>query len=460
MADIPSSGRVIRPTVLGRIGGVKNLFDHLRGSGLKASSLRGSVWSAAGFATQKGLQLVSNLILTRILFPEAFGLMALATVFLVGISLFSDLGIQTAIVQSKRGNEQSFLNTAWTIKVIRGISIWLIACLLAWPASKVYEQPILFPLLCVLGITAILNGLASIEIATLNRKLEFKKVVALDVCQSILSTVITIGLAWWLNSVWALAAGAIFGSAIRTLLSHYMLPGHVHRFVLDSSSVSEIVRFGRWILLATMASFIGTQGTTLIQGYLVPIEILGFLAIAMTFVGAVDDLADKLITSVGFSALSRIVRETPERLTDTVRRLRIYSNAITVSAFILLACSANMLIDFLYDPRYLVVSDYMPILALGASIDFLMTLYQSVQLALGDSRGHFFVMTAKAVARTGGMLIGFYVGGLLGMLYGLCIGSLMAYLVSLALAWRAGFACMKADVVTLGIIGIFALNIA
>lgn len=459
MTDIPSSERAIGATILGRLSEAKHLFAYLKGSGLKAESLRGSMWSTAGFATQKALQLGSNLVLTRILFPEAFGLMALASVFLVGLSLFSDLGIQSAIVQSKRGHQHSFLNTAWTIKVIRGFSIWFIACLLAWPVSKIYGQPVLFPLLCVLGFTAVLNGVSSIEIATLNRKLQFKKVVILDVLQSILSTIITILLAWWLNSVWALAAGAIIGSSIRTLLSHCILPYHAHKFTWDSSSVSEIIRFGRWIILATMASFIGTQGVTLIQGYFVSIETLGFLTIAMTFIGAVDDLADKLISSVGFSALSRIVREDPDRIQYAVRRLRIYSNSITVFAFILLASVSGILIEFLYDPRYIVVSHYMPILAVAASIDFLVTLYQSVQLAHGDSKSHFYVMTAKAVGRTAGMLVGFHVAEISGMLYGLCVGSLVAYLFSLMLAWRAGFACAKTDMITLGVIGLFTLTI-
>ena len=89
-------------------------------SSLFARVMRGSVLTAGSYAIAQGLRLVSNLILTRLLFPEAFGLMALVSVFLVGLAMFSDVGIGPAISQSKRGDDVGFLNTAWSIQVLRG----------------------------------------------------------------------------------------------------------------------------------------------------------------------------------------------------------------------------------------------------------------------------------------------------------------------------------------------------
>ena len=95
------------------------LFDPLRGEGLKARAIKGSAWTVGGFGFEKILQLVSNLILARLLFPGAFGLMALVNVVLVGLAMFSDVGVVPAVVQDKRGEDPSFLNTAWTIQIIR-----------------------------------------------------------------------------------------------------------------------------------------------------------------------------------------------------------------------------------------------------------------------------------------------------------------------------------------------------
>jgi len=165
----------------GMIARLKNheLLDPLRGQGLKALALKGSIWTVAGFGTQKILQLLSNLILTRILFPEAFGLMALVHVFMVGLVMFSDVGINPAIIQNKRGEDTAFLNTAWTIQVVRGFILWATACLIAYPASILYGHALLFPLLCAVGSTAAITGFqtTAVALASRNMHLDRKSVV-------------------------------------------------------------------------------------------------------------------------------------------------------------------------------------------------------------------------------------------------------------------------------------------
>ena len=457
MTDFPSLAPAMERDPGRNVGVLQGILERLRGPGIVAASLRGTILSMAGFAAQKTLQLISNLILARLLFPEAFGLMALASVFLLGIGMFSDIGINASIVHSKRGEEEQFLNTAWTIKILRGLAIALVACLVAWPLAQFYQQPVLFPLLCALSSTAILQGLSSTAVATQNRNLQFRRIIVIDLTRDILTTTITISFALWWESVWALAAGAIAGDLIRTLLSHWLLPSHRLRFRLERRSVSEILRFGRWILLATLVNFIGGHGLPLIQGYLVSIQTLGLLAIAKTFAHAIEELASKLMNSVAFPALSRLFREQPENLGGVIRKVRVISNALTVSAFLLLSAIANPLIDLLYDPRYREAGDFLKVLAINGAIGFLQMLYQNVQLARGASRLHFCVMATMAVGRTAGMLIGFQVAGLNGMLYGLCAGSFITYLVSAALAARHDFASLKVDMVTILLIAGFWL---
>ncbi len=110
---------------------------------LKQRAIRGSLWTLSGHTSSQILRLGSNLILTRLLFPEAFGLMALVQTFIIGLEMFSDVGIRPSIIQNHRGNDPSFLNTAWTIQVIRGFMLWLGACLMAIPAANFFHQPML-----------------------------------------------------------------------------------------------------------------------------------------------------------------------------------------------------------------------------------------------------------------------------------------------------------------------------
>ena len=114
-------------------------------------AIHGSLWTAARLAAEYGLRMISSLILTRLLVPEAFGLMALISVLMTGFAMFSDMGISSSVVQSKRGDDPTYLNTAWTLQVIRGFVLWIFAALFADSMAIVYAQPELRVLILALG---------------------------------------------------------------------------------------------------------------------------------------------------------------------------------------------------------------------------------------------------------------------------------------------------------------------
>ena len=117
----------------------------------------------------------NNLILTRLLIPEYFGLMSLVTTFRIGLELFSDIGIGQNIVNSKRGDDPTFLNTAWTLQVIRGFVIWIICIFLAFPAAKFYNEPRLTGLIPIVVFYSVLDGFTSTSIHSLHRRMELGK---------------------------------------------------------------------------------------------------------------------------------------------------------------------------------------------------------------------------------------------------------------------------------------------
>lgn len=138
-------------------------------SPLKKLAVRGMVWTIAGYGASQILRLGSNLILTRLLFPELFGLMTLVNIFITGLHLFSDIGVGPSIIQNKRGDDPVFLNTAWTLQVIRSFGIWLCCILLAWPVANFYDMPQLLWLIPLVGLNTIINGFNSTALYTLNR---------------------------------------------------------------------------------------------------------------------------------------------------------------------------------------------------------------------------------------------------------------------------------------------------
>jgi O-antigen/teichoic acid export membrane protein len=171
--------------------------------------------TVAGFGGAQVLRLASNLILARLLFPEAFGLMAIVSVIIQGLMQFSDVGVSPAIMQSKRGDDPAFLNTAWTIQALRGVGLWLVACALAWPVAVIYDAPLLMQLLPVAGLSLLITGFNPTALDTAKRHLRWGRVTAIEFAVQITGIVAAVALAWWWQSVWALVVSCSSGSFCR-----------------------------------------------------------------------------------------------------------------------------------------------------------------------------------------------------------------------------------------------------
>ena len=85
----------------------------------------GAVWTVGGFAFMQVLRFVLSPIVTRLVSQHVFGVINLANLFIQGLHMFSDLGIRQCVVNSSRGEDPTFLNTAWTLQVMRGSVLWV-----------------------------------------------------------------------------------------------------------------------------------------------------------------------------------------------------------------------------------------------------------------------------------------------------------------------------------------------
>lgn len=433
--------------------------DEQAGS-LSSRALRSGLWVGGSFFAQRLLQFISNLILTRLLFPEAFGLMALSTVFLVGLAMFSDLGIRPAIIRDPRGNNPKFLNTAWTIQVARGCALFAIGCLLAFPASLIYKEPILFPLLATLSTTAAISGFASVKTATAERDLDFRVVTFIQIGGQAISIIITIYLAYSFRSVWALAVGNIIGSVVTVLLGHAMLKGHRHRFVIDPDSARSLLHFGKWIFLSTVVTFLGGEGLRAIQaGFLSPAE-FGVLAIAYTIAAIPIDLSIKLTTTIGLPAMSEAHRNNPKKISNALSKFRIRTIALSMLMVASVVFFSEFIINLLYDERYHAAGHLVVAIALSNSISVIFSGYTSTFLALGESRIYLMIMTYSMVARVLGLVSGFYLFDLMGMLVGIGVANASILIVVGAVAHKMHISAFKLDAVAFGFVTLLAAGSA
>lgn len=395
-------------------------------SSLRSRAVHSGAWIGVGFGIQKVLQLGSNLILTRLLFPEAFGLMALATVFLVGLAMFSDIGLRPAVIRDPRGDDPDFLNTAWTIQVARGLLLCVIGAAIAYPLSLIYEQPILFPLLAVLSTTAAITGFMSIGMATAERRLDFRTITMVQLAGQAVSVGLLVVIAYFWRSVWALAVANVIGTAVTVAIGYAVLPRHRHRLALDRESAKSLINFGRWILFSTLATYLGGEGLKAVQGGLLTPAEFGILTIAYSIAAIPNDLATRLSGSVGLPVLAETYRYVPQNARAVLHALRLRTLTISLILFTGLMLAAQPLVHLLYDARYHSAGEYLVALALANGLAALGQGYTSAMLAIGKSSSYFRIMTTLAVLRIMSVIIGFEMDGILGLIYGIGVANLVA----------------------------------
>jgi O-antigen/teichoic acid export membrane protein len=406
---------------------ISRIRGALKGDGLKARAMRGGIVTLFETQGENLLRLLSNLVLTRLLFPEAFGLMAIVQVFMAGLNMFSDIGIKTSIIQSPRGDDPDFLNTAWTLQIIRGVVIWFGGCLLAWPAAWLYDAPMLMQLLPVAALTALLSGFQTTKAHSANRNLILGRMTALSLGAQIFGAIMMILLAYLTESVWSLVIGGLLGMACKVWLWHAFLPGETNRLRLQPQSVREIVKFGKYIFLSTAAAFVINQGDRAILAAFLPLATLGIYNIGW-FLSSVPFGLSRVISNKVVFPLYRMRHpadgEDNRKKMFNVRRLVVAGSIAISSVF---AFGGIFLVDILYEPRYALAGPVVVLMSFTMVPTLVCEGTINAALAKGDSRSFFLIFLLTALLQVLFVYLGARYFGIFGAVLGIGGAMLATY---------------------------------
>lgn len=410
----------------------------LGGDGLRARLLRSTGWTFIGFSAAQVLRLASNLVLTRLLFPEAFGLMAIITVFLVGLTMLSDIGVAPSIQQNPRGDDPDFLNTAWSVQAIRGGILWLICCGLGPLAAWFYDDTRLATMLPVAGLSLLIAGFNPTRIETASRHLMVGRMTVLDIISQVCSLFVMLILAWTMRSIWALVIGGVTGAIIRLCIMHLFLPGLRNRFRWDTDAARDLIHFGKWIFLSTLCGFLLTQGDKAILGKYLSFESLGVYNIGYFLASFPQALAAMVMSRVMIPLHRECPpHDSPENF-NKVRKMRFMMTATVFSMQFTAALLGIWVVDFLYDDRFVAAGGVVVAIAcMGAPYLIGMT-YDFAALGRGDSRGVFFLLLVKASTQVAMFIIGMEYYGLPGALMGLWASQILVHPFVARLAYKHG----------------------
>ena len=404
-----------------------------------------SVWTVIGMALSNVLRLITNIILAKLLFPEAFGLMALVFIFVQGLQLLSDIGIGPSIIQHERGDEPTFLNTAWTLQILRGIMIWLCLLLIYKPAAQFYSEPMLLWLIPVVGFSAVIAGFESTARFTLNRHLQLKQLAMLEVGSQFAAVPVMVLWAYISPSVWALACGSLVTASVRVCWSHLLIKGQRNRLHWNTEAASAVIHFGKWIFISTAIGYFAEQIDRILLGKLIPLDVLGLYSIAFMLHRVPNDLVAQLGYKVMFPAVTKMLHLPRAELRLRISRVRHKVLIVLAAAIALLAVTGDFLIWLLYDERYQSAGWMLQLLVIGLWPRILINTLGPALLALGKPNYFAYSSALRLVVLIVAIPIFHTLYGLFGVICVVAVGGLVDYIVESYGLWRHGLLLITQD---------------
>lgn len=309
------------------------------------------------------LRLASNLLLTRLLVPEMFGVMMIAMLFLTGITMLSDLGLKEKFIQSERAYKKDFLDTCWSLQVIRGIIIFTVVLIISYflhllsvqgyiVEGSAYSAPELPVVVAVIGITAVLNGFNSIGLYDHYRNVRMYILAKIGLISNFTGTIVMVIVAYYYREFWVLLISPLLSATLQLYLSYLYSNDIKANFRLKKRDLKDIVNFSKWIFIGSCLSYFSMNADRIILGGYLSTGELGIFSIAFMLVLAAKEMFFKVIKNVAYPKLTRVVRNNPDHLKGAMYSLRLKIDVLTFSIAGFLFGAGSIIISILYDSRY------------------------------------------------------------------------------------------------------------
>jgi PST family polysaccharide transporter len=387
---------------------------------------KGGAWLLGGRIVANIVGLVSTMAVARLLIPEDFGLVAIATSVLGIVQAFVDLPTGTALIQIVDVNDDDY-GTAWTLSIIKGLLVCTFMLIAAWPMSILFNDPRLIGLVAGLALYPLITGFRNAYFESFAREMRFDKEVFLDVLSKVASFVAIVVIALVSRSYWALPAGMIASGVAVTVLSFLLRP-QLPRITLKS--FGRIFHFSAWLTGANIVNNINWQSDPLIVGRLLGKATLGQVSLGSMFVARIDEVTRAPLFRSLFAAFSQIQTD-KERLNRAYRSSQAFCVACLWPVGLGIGAVAWPATLLVYGPQWttaaIVVAFCGPMVALMA----LVAPSQPLGLALGRGRTLFERDVMALIVRVPLLVAGVLMGQVVGLLIGVLIADIVMVVVNM-----------------------------
>ena len=369
---------------------------------LQQKAAKGIVWSVIQKWGRELISLLILMILSRLLDPEAFGLVALATIFTTFVEIFLDQGFGAAIVQ-RDDLTREHLDTAFWTSVLTGVLMAVVGIAGAGLVATFFGQPELAPIVQWLSLTFILGGLSSTQMAVLQRDLAFKSLAARSLAATVAGGVVGVALAFAGFGVWSLVAQklaiGLVGIVVLWRASDWR-PG----LNVSKKHFRELFSFGLSILGSKSLVFFSRRTDDFLIGYFLGPTMLGYYSVGYRLLLVLMRVVTGITNAVAFPTFSRL-QENPERMRRAFYKVTQYTSLLSIPVFIGLAILAPELVPALFGEQWLPSVPVMQVLSLIGILQSVLAFNGSVIKASGKPSWYFGILFLTSLCSVIGFLI-------------------------------------------------------
>lgn len=265
-------------------------------------------WSAITELIAKLILPITNMVLARLLTPEAFGVVATITMIVAFAEIFTDAGFQKYLIQHEFTDEidkEESTNVAFWSNFVLSLFLWLIIGIFCEPLAILVGNPGLGHVITIACISIPLAAFSSIQMALYKRELDFRTLFKVRIAGILVPILVTIPLALWLRTYWALVIGTIatnFVNAIVLTIYSKWRP----RLYYSFGKLKEMLSFSIWSVIEAISIWMTNYLDIFIIGIFLNEYYLGIYKTSMTTVGQITSLITAATTPILFSVLSRL----------------------------------------------------------------------------------------------------------------------------------------------------------
>ncbi|MBI2412389.1 MAG: oligosaccharide flippase family protein [Deltaproteobacteria bacterium] len=320
------------------------------GESLFTRATRGGLWLGAGSGVEQLMRLARNMIIARVIAPEAFGVMAIVLAACSALEAFTDIGVKSAVVQNPDGHEETFLNAAWWLSFARSVFLYAIAYAAAPWIAVFYSMPSLTPLLRVAFLSILFNGAQSAGLYVAFKDMDFKPWVAINLGSAGAGIFSTVLLVFFVPGEWALVAGYTIEAAVRCALSFalcFCLPG----LKFERRHMESLWRFARGVFGLPILTNIFLQIDIFTIGKLCTPTELGLYSIAAAFSRIPFQMVGTLVGQVAMPVFSEM-QEERKRSNTLILRLTAAISFLGFPMLLYVVLYSRELLTVLYGAPY------------------------------------------------------------------------------------------------------------